>query len=65
MSKGHLEFVEISLVRDFQVGKKEGEVTILDRLCAHDWKGQLWGSDQIRCGHSPVHSLNKYLVSAC
>lgn len=23
---------------------------------SHDWKRQLWGSDQIRvCGHSPVH----------
>lgn len=34
MSKGHLEFVEISLVRDFQVGKKEGEGERKDTVMA-------------------------------
>lgn len=34
MSKGHLEFVEISLVIDFQVGKKEGEGAKKDTVMA-------------------------------
>lgn len=34
MNKGNLEFVEISSVRDFQVGKKEGEGERKDRVMA-------------------------------
>lgn len=34
MSKGYLEFVEIPLVRDFQVGKKEGEGERKDTVMA-------------------------------
>ena len=34
MSKGHLEFVEIPLERDFQVGNKEGDGERKDTVMA-------------------------------
>ena len=34
------------------------------RVAACDWSGQLWGCGQTRCGHAPVPSLDKYLLSA-